>query len=178
MANVMSTREAEEQKAAQTATSAAATLAVTRIVVTPQASQSTVTVSTVTPGPSPTPTSALSAIRIGVANDGSAVDNVLQEMVSRLRKKYPGAEIVSFDGCDHRLITEAWTLIVMDRKMEHSLDGPACMEAIRLVHPETPFIGVALGGGLDALLDAGAIAICDTGDYDCLLKEVKKILEK
>jgi len=174
MVSVETTQEAQLQRAAQTATSSVATRQATPIRVTSQPVSSTVIVSTVTPGPSPTPTS---AVRIAVVNDNSAVENVRQEMVKRLQAGYPNAEVASFKGCDHRLVTETWSLILMDRKMEGSIDGPTCMQGIYLVHPDTSIIGISLSGGKHALLDAGAVSVCDTGDYECLLKEVKKILK-
>lgn len=122
-----------------------------------------------------TPTDTVKTYRFAVVNDDSSVQ-VRDAMVELLEDEYPSADAVPFDGCDHQLASQQWDLVVMDNTMVNSIDGPACIEAILLVHPDTKIIGTSLGRWMQQLTDAGALAVCETGDYKCLLEEVKKVL--
>lgn len=129
--------------------------------------------------PTPTPTATLTDlvknVRFAVVNDDSTVA-VRDAMVELLEAEYPSADAVPFDGCDHQLLSQQWDLVIMDNTMVNSIGGPACIEAILLVHPDTKIIGTSLGRWKRQLTGAGALAVCDTGDYKCLLEEVKKVL--
>lgn len=156
MVFVKSTQEAQLQRAAQTATSAAATRQVTPIRVTSKTASSTVTVSTVTPGPSPTPTQAV--LRIAVVEDNSGGVDFRGEAVKALKKAFPEATVDAYKICGPRLATTQYDFIVMDYSIENSPDGATCARGVLVMYPSTYIVGWADAQREDAFKEAGTQA--------------------